>query len=80
MDRLLDFSWEAPQLADGDTGDSEGEIDKTKKLELRLPEETFNVWQQWRGRCQDLLGYDTPERAFELAIVEALNIPEDSLR
>ncbi len=80
MSRLLDFDWNDFQAQERREASREKEEQKGKTIELTVPEETYNVWQKWQERCREIIGYDTPERAFELAIVEALNIPEESLR
>lgn len=82
MTKVLEFDWNQQFGGSNESpGDSPRDHEESRKeLKLSLPEETYNVWMKWRDRCQDLLGYDTPEQAFELAVIEALNIPDISLR
>lgn len=55
-------------------------INKQQKKQQKLLKEVFDVWMRWKGRCKELLGYDNETKCFEFAIVEALNIPEGSLK
>jgi len=77
---LASVDWATPGSGDGDGGGSSNDYDPTvKKIFLRVPEETFNLWSKWLERCKDITGLGTPERAFEFAVIEALNVPEESL-
>lgn len=60
-------------------GGKEGE-DFDKKIELKVPEETYNLWLKWNEKCKELLGYDNESKAFEFAIIEAMNLPESSVK
>jgi len=46
-------------------------------IKVRVPEEVFDMWQDWKQRLADYLEIDTEAQAFEFAIVEALNTPLD---
>lgn len=49
-----------------------------KTITLKVNEEVFNIWMKWLERTKKSQTIGTPERAFEFAIIEALNMPEDS--
>lgn len=80
--------WEAMDIFIAEAGSGNGEGDgnghdplapeSMKTLKILLPEETYNVWLKWRERCEELVGYDSDWKAFEVAIVEAMNIPTES--
>mgnify|MGYP003145587934 CR=1 FL=1 len=57
-------------------GDSSYEEDDLKTIKVTVPEETYNLWLEWKEKCSKLSGYDTDSKAFEFAIAEALNTPE----
>jgi hypothetical protein len=81
MSKLLDFDWnDYPAQARPESDRASSEPEGGKSIELTVPEETYNVWEKWLNRCREILGYEKPEEAFEFAIVQALNIPEESLR
>ena len=48
-----------------------------KKIELKVCEETYNIWIKLRDRLKEKLGYKEPEQCFEFAIIQALNLPEE---
>ena len=75
FEKLLDFDW--AQFDDaGEPILKEG----YKQIKFDVPEETYNLWLKWQKRCKELLGYDKEEKCFEFAVVEAMNIPEGSLK
>jgi len=75
---LADFDWKQYDF-DG-SGDEGSEKEAFKELTFSVPEETFNLWLKWKDRANRLLGYDSDTKCFEFAIVEVMNIPEDSLK
>jgi len=50
-----------------------------KVVTIEIPEETYNLWGKWQERCADLCGYDNPSKAFEFAVVEAMNLPDEKM-
>lgn len=74
---LGEFDWSVPEL-----NEPQAEVVSfnEKKIFLKVPEETYNIWEKWLERCENITGLETPERAFEFAIIEALNIPEESFK
>lgn len=73
---LASFDWGTYEA--GAKGESEEDPEYTK-IELFLLPEIFEAWQKWCERCSEILGYDQDEKCLEFAIIEALNIPEESL-
>jgi len=76
--KLLDYKFD-----DIDTTGEEGEFnpnapDNLKTIQVKVPEETFNLWLKWKERMNDELGYDSETKAMEFALIEALNTPNMS--
>lgn len=82
MNRLLEFDWsdfdKAAEAGSGGEGSATGAF--TKTLRLVLDESAYDAWMRWKARASELLGYDSDARALEFAVLEALNMPEESLR
>jgi len=91
---LLDFNWEAfdpdgkkleeaEALADDKEEDQPESVSNAetdyKDIHLRVPNEVYIEWLRWRKRCEELLGYSSDFKAFEFAVVEANNLPDESL-
>jgi len=75
---LLNYSFD-----DINTDGEEGEFnpnapDNLKTIMVKVPEETFNLWKQWKERMNDELGYDSETKAIEFALIEAMNTPNMS--
>ena len=65
---------------DEDPGDfDEGPAEPTKSVTVRLTEDTYNLWMAWRNRLKNNCDIHEDSRAFEYAIIEAMNVPEDKL-
>lgn len=86
--KLTEYDWaqfdkaDDPALGQGEgSGASAGEggDNAYQSVILSVPSETYNLWLKWLDRCSDFLDYDSPAKAFEFAIAEAMNIPEESL-
>lgn len=76
--KLLEFDWDSFN-GNGNT-DDETNQNGIKTIALKVPEETYNIWLKWKERCEAYLDYDNDAKCFEFAIVEALNIPKESLK
>jgi|TARA_Y100000310_G_scaffold184662_1_gene184793 hypothetical protein len=74
ISKLIDFDWSEY--------DKEGvyETNELKSVQFTINEDSYKMWQQWKERCKNILGYDSENLCFEYAIIEALNIPEDTIR
>lgn len=76
---LLGFDWsqfEAPTEVSFQAGADEF----TETIEVKVSRETLQAWKQLQERMTRVLGYDNPSKVFEFAVIEALAIPEASLR
>jgi hypothetical protein len=51
-----------------------------RRISLKVPDEVYEAWQEWRKKTKKIMGYNNDSKAFEFAIQEALNIPEESLQ
>jgi hypothetical protein len=77
---LGEAEWTPPtDNQDDNGGGSNNDLDNAKKIFLKVNEETFNLWNKWLERCESITGLDSQERAFEFAVIEALNVPEEML-
>ena len=68
LEKMLDFDWnsfEDKALYDED--------ENLKSIKVVVPEETYNMWLKWKERVKSLGDYETDGKAFEYAIIEALN-------
>lgn len=76
LSKLLNFDWNQfeKKAAESPQGEFEYEI------KLKVSKETHELWQKWVGKAKEQLGYDNPSKAFEFAIVEVMNIPDESLK
>jgi hypothetical protein len=72
MVKLLDFDWTQFDRQDGDETE-----DNLKKIELKVCEETYNIWMKLKERLKEKLDYKEPEKCFEFAVIQALNLPEE---
>jgi hypothetical protein len=72
LEKLLDFDW--------GQFESNGEIqEEVKTIKIVVNDDVYENWQSWKTKCQDILGYESESKCFEFAIVEAMNIPDESL-
>jgi hypothetical protein len=76
---LGEAEWTPPSDNQDEGGGSNNDLDNGKKIFLKVSEEVFNLWNKWLERCEGVTGLDSQERAFEFAVIEALNVPEDML-
>ena len=73
LEKLLDFDWDQFQ------NNGEYEDEELKTVKFVVSEEVYENWLNWKDKCEMLLGYESESKCFEFAIIEALNIPEESL-
>ena len=67
LDKLLEFDWD--KYKEDPTYDEED----LKTINLKVPQETFDMWNEWKATVKSIGDYETDSKAFEFAIVEALN-------
>ena len=65
----LDFDYDENKK-DNPTYD---ESENLKSINIKIPEETYNIWLKWKDRVKQIGNYETDSKAFEYAVVEALN-------
>lgn len=78
--KLVTGDWQQNAQAMAAQYSDNTETSAFKEIKIAVPEEVFELWNQWRERAKMLLGYDNDMKAFEFAIAEAMNIPEESLK
>jgi len=77
MIEVLDFDWNTFE-DDGVEIDNVESFDNT--ISVKVSEETYKTWIELKKRMKEITGYDNESKVFEFAIVEALNLPLESLR
>jgi len=89
IDDLIDWGFDKSELDelfnhadfDSTTEEADGDSNELRTVKIILPQEIYRLWQEWIERVRRIYGAEQSEsRAFEIAIVEALNIPEESLK
>tara|TARA_R110002051_G_scaffold119328_1_gene192812 strand:- start:1717 stop:2352 length:636 start_codon:yes stop_codon:yes gene_type:complete len=70
---LSDFNWEDFE------GDGKGE-DFDKKITITVSQDILDRWNELKNKFNGVLGYDNESKVFEFAIIEALNIPTESIK
>ena len=70
---LSDFNWEDFE------GDGKGE-DFDKKITITVSQDILDRWNELKNKFNGVIGYDNESKVFEFAIIEALNIPIESLK
>ena len=68
------FDWD-----DLNKDDHKFEEDEFKTISIKVPQSIYDLWKEWKDKASNIMGYDSEAKALEFAIVEALNIPEESL-
>ncbi len=78
---LANVDWIPPNQESEDEGGDGGapNLDKYKLVKIWVTEEVMNLWDKWLERAREITGLDSPARAFEFAVIEALNVPEENL-
>ena len=51
-----------------------------KEIKFKVTDETFARWQELKDRFENIIGYENDSKVFEFAIIEALNIPLESIQ
>ncbi|QDP64653.1 MAG: hypothetical protein Unbinned4585contig1001_17 [Prokaryotic dsDNA virus sp.] len=74
---LTDFDW---SQYDSDEVDTFGDTEYDKEIKFKVTEETFQRWQELKDRFQTIIGYENESKVFEFAIIEALNMPIESIK
>ena len=75
---VLDFDWNTFE-DDDEPLDLEKEDKFDNTINIKVSEDTYRNWMELRKRIKELNGYDNESKVFEFAVIEALNIPIESL-
>ena len=68
LSKILDFDW------DNFEGDGKyDEDEELKTIKVVVPEDTYELWLEWKSKVKEIGDYETDGKAFEYAIAEALN-------
>ena len=67
LEKILEFDW------DTYNEDPTYDEDDLKTIKVVVPQETFDMWIQWKEKVKETGDYETDGKAFEFAIAEALN-------
>ena len=68
LQEMLDFDFDQ---FDGDF--KYDESDNLKTINIKVPDDTYKIWLEWKDKVKEMTDYETDGKAFEYAIVEALN-------
>jgi hypothetical protein len=77
--KMLDFDWDDFKKGQGGEDGENGEAPAATKLSLDVSPEALKLWNEWKERCRAQHGVDTDSKALELALIEALNVPAESV-
>jgi hypothetical protein len=74
---MLSFNWEQFEEDGGllDGGDS-----FDKKITITVSQDILDRWNELKEKFTGVIGYENESKVFEFAIIEALNIPKESLQ
>lgn len=76
---LANVEWVPPHAPDDNDSEAPPPDEKYKLVKLWVTEEVLNLWEKWLERAREVTGLESPARAFEFAVIEALNVPEEEL-
>ena len=78
---LLTFEWNfGEEEGEIEGGDTFSDVDFTRQIKVAVTEETFKRWNELKKKMRTTLGYDNESKVIEFAIIEALNIPDESIQ
>ena len=60
--------------------DFSGEANLNKTITIKVTEETYNRWKELNEKISKMMEYENESKVFEFAIIEALNIPLESIQ
>tara|TARA_R100000734_G_scaffold19098_2_gene18077 strand:+ start:333 stop:986 length:654 start_codon:yes stop_codon:yes gene_type:complete len=78
MIELLEFDW--TKFDDDDELDLEEPDPFNHTIKLKVTKEVYENWINLKKRMFEINGYDNDSKVIEFAIIEALNIPLESLK
>ena len=77
MKELCNFDWN--DYNSNDVLDFAKTDEFTISINFKVSNETFEHWKKLKQRMSEITGYDNESKVFEFAIIEALNIPLESI-
>ncbi|QDP49442.1 MAG: hypothetical protein Unbinned2716contig1000_23 [Prokaryotic dsDNA virus sp.] len=82
MNDLVSFDFNEFETDESESGylkESFGDEKFSHNINLNVTAETFERWKELKEKFTDVIGYENESKVFEFAIIEALNIPMESL-
>lgn len=80
MEKLTDFDWEQfEDTEESEEVDTFSDSEFNHEIKIKVTHETNERWKELKDRINTLQGYDNESKVFEFAIIEALNIPIESI-
>jgi len=73
-----EFDWDTFKVED--LNDTFSDTDFNKTINVKVSEETYKRWLELKMKLKDIIGYDSDSKVLEFAIIEAINIPLESLK
>lgn len=77
MQNMLDFNWDQFHQEQTTTRTNSARERGKKSIEIDVPEETWNLWNQWLAKAKEI-GFESEVQAFEHAIIEALRTSNEA--
>lgn len=83
LNKILPDAEDVENLSNFNEFDWEEPTQKTKSdiqtINIPVNDQVYEIWQQWKNKCSNIIGYDADDVCFEYAIIEALNIPDTQI-
>ncbi len=73
---LLDFDWGIEEDESGMFANESFD----KKITISVTQDMLDRWNELKNRFDGIIGYENDSKVFEFAVIEALNIPLESLK
>lgn len=79
MAEMLEFQGFGGEENGANSGGEGNKGEGLKSIHLIVPESVYETWQRWVEKCEGLFEYHSPAIAFEVALVGAMNLPDEEL-
>tara|TARA_R110000787_G_scaffold70574_4_gene156828 strand:- start:5031 stop:5678 length:648 start_codon:yes stop_codon:yes gene_type:complete len=77
MSELTEFDWS--QYDSDEDVENVGDDEFNIEIKFKVSHETNERWKELKDRIETIGGYNSDSKVFEFAVIEALNIPSESL-
>jgi len=77
MSDLTKFDWS--QYDSDEEAENFGDNEFNIQIKLNVSHETNERWKELKSKMSEILGYKNESKVFEFAVIEALNIPDESI-